>query len=145
MRDPTEEYEEDQFPEQVEPPLKKAKTHYDSVQDWVWSKGGHLLFLQETHLNEKKMQEALQYFVVRGWKALGVAATDTGRGGTAGGFLCLHPPHHHVHGLQHFIKEGNGWMGVGYQREALRIAIIRLYRYTSALERPCSLKSTPKS
>ena len=48
-----------------------------------------MIFLQETHMAEDKMQEAMQYFIIRGWKAIGVPATATGRGGTTGGFLCL--------------------------------------------------------
>lgn len=90
--------EEDQIMEEPQPPHKKSKTLYEDVhlcfanvttfgrkvQDWVWSKGDHLLFLQETHLSEKKLQETLEYFVARGWKTLGVPATDTGRGGKLG-------------------------------------------------------------
>lgn len=124
VHDPSDELEDEQAFEQTELPSKKVKTHYDNihlcfanvtsfgrkVQNWIWSKGDHTLFLQETHLNEKKLQEVQQYCVVRGWTPLGVRATDTGRGGTTGGFLCLYPPQHHVHGLQHFIKEGNGGM-----------------------------------
>lgn len=82
---------------------------------------------KETHLSERKLQETLQYFVVRGWNALGTPASDTGRGGNTGGFLCLHAPRHHVHTLQRFLKEGDGWMAVGYQKEDLHIAIIQLY------------------
>ena len=127
-----------------QPATKKTKTHYDDVllcfanvtsfgkkvQDWVWSKADHLIFLQETHLSEAKLQETMQYFIIRGWRALGVPAMATGRGGNTGGFLCLHPPHHHVHSLQHFCKEGNGWMAVGYQREGLHMAIVQLYLRT---------------
>ena len=47
---------------------------------------------------------------------------------TQGVFLCLYPPHHHLHSLQHFCKEG--WMAVGYQREGLHMAIIQLYLRT---------------
>ena len=127
-----------------EPVIKKSKTHYEDVlfcfanvtsfgkkvQDWVWSKADHLIFLQETHLSDSKLQEVMQYFIARGWRALGVPAMATGRGGNTGGFLCLHPPHHHVHSLQHFCKEGNGWMAVGYQRDGLHMAIIQLYLRT---------------
>ena len=28
------------------------------VQDWIWTKGEHILLLQETHLGQKKMEEA---------------------------------------------------------------------------------------
>ena len=138
--DPNDEMQVD-FVAEESPPPKKKKTHYDEinlcfanvttfgkkVQDWVWSKADHLLFLQETHLNEKKTNEALQYFIVRGWKGIALPAANTDKGGTTGGFLCLHPPHHHVHDLRHFDLDGNGWMAVGLQREDMHIAIIQLY------------------
>ena len=141
--DPNDEMQVD-FVAEESPPPKKQKTHYDEinlcfanvttfgkkVQDWVWSKADHLLFLQETHLNLNKSNEALQYFIVRGWKGIAVPAAKTDKGGTTGGFLCLHPPHHHVHDLQHFDLEGNGWMAVGLQREDMHIAIIQLYLKT---------------
>ena len=92
---------------------------------------------QETHLNAQKLQEAQQYFIVRGWKVLGTPATDTGKGGNTGGFLCLHPPHHHIHALQHYDKEGNGWMAIGFQPDDLHIAIIQLYlRSGESLQSP---------
>ena len=36
------------------------------------------------------MDEAHQYFNSRGWRSHGIPATDTGKGGTTGGFLVLH-------------------------------------------------------
>lgn len=116
--DPTDEMEEDHISEEPPPPTKKQKTHYEDIQiaspmspplDWVWSKADRIWFLQETHLNEKKMNEALQYFIVRGWKAHGVAAEETGKGGTTGGFLRLRPPHHHIPSSATPKKAMGGW------------------------------------
>lgn len=59
---------------------KKAKHHSETlhfvfanvtsfggrVQDWIWTNGEHILLLQETHLGQKKMEEAQQYFNTRG-------------------------------------------------------------------------------
>ena len=67
------------------------------VQDWLWTKGEHIILLQETHLGQKKLAEAQQYFSTRGWKTHGVPAEPTGRGGTAGGFLVLHGTRHLTH------------------------------------------------
>ena len=84
-----------------EPAPKKTKTHYEDVlmcfanvtsfgkkvQDWVWSKADHLLFLQENHLSDNKLQDVMQYYTTRGWRALGIPAEATGRGSNTGGFL----------------------------------------------------------
>ena len=123
---------------------KKAKHHYETlhlifgnvtffgarVQDWIWTKGDHLLFLQETHLGPKKLNEAQQYFTARGWKTHGLPAADTGRGGTTGGMLTLHGNRHLTHLDHHYLQEGNGWMSVGLQRQDTMIFIIQLYLRT---------------
>ena len=123
---------------------KKAKHHSEElslifgnvtffgsrVQDWIWTKGEHILLLQETHLGTKKMEAAQQYFNSRGWRSHGIPAHDTGRGGNTGGFLVLHGNRHLTHLDHSFIKEGNGWMSVGLQRQGVMIFLIQLYLRT---------------
>ena len=123
---------------------KRAKHHYETlhlvfanvtsfggrVQDWIWTKGDHLLCLQETHLGDKKLAEVQQYFTARGWKTHGAAATNTGRGGNTGGFLTLHGPRHITHLDHSYNLDGNGWMSIGLQRQDSMIFIIQLYLKT---------------
>ena len=100
------------------------------VQDWIWTKGEHILMLQETHLGQKKMEEAQQYFNARGWKSHGLPAEPTGRGGATGGFLVLHGTRHLTHAAHAYVKEGNGWQAIGLQRQGVTIFLIQLYLRT---------------
>ena len=100
------------------------------VQDWVWTKGEHILLFQETHLGQKKMEEAQQYFNTRGWKSHGLPAEPTGRGGNTGGFLILHGTRHLTHVAHSYIQEGNGWMALGLQRQGTTFFLIQLYLRT---------------
>ena len=113
-----------------QPVLKKSRGHCETlnlffgnvtqfghkVQDWIWTKPNHLVFLQETHMGTKTMETALQYFNTRGWRAYGVAAHPTGNGGTSGGFITLHGQKHLTHHIQTYTQEGNGWTAIGLQR-----------------------------
>lgn len=123
---------------------KKAKLHSEElqlvfgnvtffgsrVQDWIWTKGEHLLFLQEIHLGQKKMEEAQQYFFSRGWRTHGIPAHDTGRGGNTGGFLVLHGSRHLTHLDRSYVKEGTGWMSIGLQRQGMMTFLVQLYLRT---------------
>ena len=83
-----------------EPALqKKQRCHYETlhlpfanvtnfgrkVQDWVWAKTDHLLFLQETHMGTKALEA-------------------TGNGGNTGGFLTLHGQRHLAHHVQTYTQ-----------------------------------------
>ena len=127
-----------------QPVLKKSRGHYETlnlfsgnvtqfghkVQDWIWTKPNHLVFLQETHMGTKTMETALQYFNTRGWRAYGVAAHPTGNGGTSGGFITLHGQKHLTHHIQTYTQEGNGWTAIGLQRADKLILLIQVYLRT---------------
>lgn len=68
------------------PQAKRSKLHLEPLhlvfgnvtffghraQDWIWTKRDHLIFLQEIHLGQKKMEATQQYFAGRGWRCHGV-------------------------------------------------------------------------
>ena len=97
------------------------------VQDWIWGQGDTIMFFQETHLQQKAMETAQQYFTSRGWKTHGVAAAPTGQGGSTGGFLTIHATRHLMHHVHTYTQQGNGWTALALQREGCEIYLIQLY------------------
>ena len=100
------------------------------VQDWIWGQGDTIMFFQETHLQQKAMETAQQYFTSRGWKTHGVAAEPTGHGGSTGGLLTIHATRHLIHHVHTYTQQGNGWTALALQRDGCEIHLIQLYLKT---------------
>ena len=98
-----------------------------SVQEWFWSRPDGVHLFTETHLDEQKTNQQLQYFHVRGRNGFGQKAHVNDGGGTHGGFLVLHMPHHLSHFLDAYTIEGCGWLACVFSFQETQIAIFSVY------------------
>ena len=98
-----------------------------SVQEWFWSRPADVHLFTETHLDEQRTEQQMQYFQVRGRNGYGHPAHSNENGGNHGGFLVLHMPHHLSHFLDAFTIDGCGWIAFVLSFQELQIAFFSIY------------------
>ena len=97
------------------------------TQRWMQSLSDDVILVQETHLTNKGVADALAAMHKVGYEMLGGEAATSTRQGTNGGVALLSKKHLKVQAMHHFTEEGCGYCAAKLRVKGVSLLLLSLY------------------